>query len=250
MSRAGILVLAALVATPSVVEAQRFPGSGSTVIHNVPYNGQFTFVRLRFNPIQSWSTRGDPKWNHDYPRAERNFMRLISELTAIQPYLDGGNVLSAEDPELFLYPVAYVSEPGFWTVNDEERENLRAYLLKGGFMIFDDFVGQGQWSNFERVLREVLPDARLVRLDVEDRVFDSFFHIESLEFPHPNFGVEAEFWGVYEDNDSNKRLMLIANYNNDIGDYWEWSDQGFLPIELSNEAYKLGINYLVYAMTH
>ena len=68
---------------------------------------------------------------------------------------------------------------------------------------------------------------------------------------HPsNYNVIPEFFGIFEDNDPNKRLMVIANYNNDIGDYWEWSDAGFLPIDLSNEAYKLGVNYIVYAMTH
>jgi hypothetical protein len=99
-------------------------------------------------------------------------------------------------------------------------------------------------------MERLLPDHRLVELDVSHPVFDSFFHIESLEFDHPNFRARARFYGVFEDNDPDGRLMVIVNYNNDIGDYWEWSDTGFIPIELSNEAYKLGVNYIVYAMTH
>lgn len=222
---------------------------------NVPYDGRFTFVRLRFTPLEGWSGGGgywrgrDLKWDHDYPRAERNFMKILSELTGLDPYLDGGNILSADDPLLFKYPVAYLCEPGFWTVTPDEAENLRTYLLKGGFLIIDDFAGQ-QWFNFAEKMQQVLPDAHLVRLGVSHPIFHAFFDMESLNHLHPNYGVQAEYFGIFEDNDPNKRLMVIVNYNNDVGDYWEWSDQGFIPIELSNEAYKLGVNYVVYAMTH
>jgi hypothetical protein len=163
--------------------------------------------------------------------------------------LDGGNILAADDPELFKYPVAYLCEPGFWTVTNEEAESLRNYLRKGGFLIIDDFVGE-QWFNFVERMRQVLPDGRLVPLEVSHPIFHAFFDLESLDHVHPNFGAQAEYHGIFEDNDPTKRLMVIVNYNNDIGDYWEWSDAGFIPIELSNEAYKLGVNYVVYAMTH
>jgi hypothetical protein len=126
---------------------------------------------------------------------------------------------------------------------------LREYLAKGGFLIIDDFAGP-HWDNFEEQIRLLLPEARLERLDTSDPIFDSFYRIESLEFAHPNYGMLSEFWGIYEDNDKSKRLLMIINYNNDIGDYWEWSDAGFLPIDLTNEAYKLGVNYVMYAFTH
>lgn len=179
-------------------------------------------------------------------------MKLLSELTAIRPYMDGGNILAADDPRLFQYPIVYVSEPGFWTVSDKEAENLRSYLHKGGFLIFDDFVGP-QWYNFAEKLQTVLPGAKLVPLDASHQIFHAFFDIEQLPTHHPYENITTEqavYFGVFEDNDPAKRLMLIVNYNNDIGEYWEWSDQGFFPIDLSNEAYKLGINYIVYAMTH
>ncbi len=222
---------------------------------NVPYDGRFTFVRLRYAPLPGPSTGGgfwrdqDLKWDHDYPRAERNLMKILSELTALNPYLGGGNILTAEDPELFRYPVAYVSEPGFWSVTDVEAANLRSYVLKGGFLIFDDFAGE-QWYNFEEKLRRVLPEARLVALDLSYPIFHSFFDIEALPAAHPYWGNPSVYYGVFEDNDPTKRLMIIVNYNNDIGEYWEWSDAGFVPIELSNEAYKLGVNYIIYALTH
>lgn len=234
---------------------QRWYGGSDYTEYNVDYDGRFTFVRLSFAaPVSQWGfgrRRGpDLKWDHDWPIAESNLMRLLSELTSIAPYMEGSNILAADDPELFKYPVAYVSEPGYWTVNEAEAQGLREYILKGGFVIFDDFAGSREWANFEQKMLTVLPDARLVRLDIDHPIFHSFFEIESLELAHPYRRVTSEFWGIFEDNDPTKRLMVIANYNNDIGDYWEYSDTGWYPIDLSNEAYKLGINYVVYALTH
>jgi hypothetical protein len=170
-------------------------------------------------------------------------------VTMINPYPGGSNIIGVGDPELFQYPVAYMAEPGFLTLTEEESENLRNYLAKGGFLIFDDFAGP-QWNNFQAMMRAVVPDGQLVRLDETHEIFDAFFRIESIEMTHPYFGMVAEFWGMFEDNDPSKRLLLIANYNNDIGEAWEFSGTGFIPIDFSNEAYKLGVNYLVYSMTH
>lgn len=251
MRRLTIAALLALLAGGAVVAAQGRRGQPTEPAANVPYDGRFTFARIRYTPLgemEGFRSR-DLKWDHDYPRAERNFMRILSEVTMLRPYMEGGNVFAADDPALMQFPIAYLCEPGFWTMTPAERDGLRAYLQKGGFLIIDDFVGS-HWYNFEAQVRQLLPDARLVRLDASHAVFDSFFHIESLAFTHPNFGQPSEFYGVFEDNDPAKRLMMIVNYNNDIGDYWEWSDVGFLPIDLTNEAYKLGVNYVVYAMTH
>jgi hypothetical protein len=218
---------------------------------NVPYDGRFTFARIRYEPLGGGEgfRRRDLKWDHDYPRAERNFTKILSEITLLDTYVEGGNIFAADDPELMKYPIAYLCEPGFWTMTEKETLALRAYLAKGGFLIIDDFAGQ-HWYNFEEQIRQLLPEARLVKLDTSDPIFDSFYRIETLEYVHPNYGLPSEFWGVYEDNDPAKRLLMIINYNNDIGDYWEWSDAGFLPIDLTNEAYKLGVNYVMYAYTH
>jgi len=247
-------VLSLLAAGALGLSAQGFGrGSpGDSPAPNIPYDGRFTFVRIKFDPMGGGSRgfRRDLKWDHDYPRAERHFTTILRELTRMRPYQEGGNILALDDPELFKYPVAYLCEPGFWTASPAEAEGLRNYLLKGGFLIVDDFAGPGQWDNFEQVMRVVLPQARLVPLDVSHPVFDAFFHIESLEFTHPYFGLQSQFYGVFEDNDPDKRLMMIVNFNNDIGDYWEWSDEGLLPVQMSNEAYKLGVNYVMYAMTH
>ncbi|MBL8980533.1 MAG: DUF4159 domain-containing protein, partial [Gemmatimonadetes bacterium] len=161
----------------------------------------------------------------------------------------GSNILSFEDPEIFNYPAAYVSEPGFWTMNETELAGVRDFVHKGGFLIFDDFTGE-HWYNFEAKWREAFPALKLQELKLDHPIFDSFYRIESLQMQHPMNGSPASFVGAFEDNDPTKRLVMIANYNNDIGDYMEFSDEGFLPIALTNEAYKLAVNYVMYAMTH
>jgi hypothetical protein len=221
---------------------------------NTPYNGRFTFVRVRFNPSDwgpgryQWGL--DLKWNHDYPRAEVHFTKMLQELTTLNPNVEGGNILALDDPELFKYPVAYLCEPGFLTLSEAETAGLRAYLLKGGFLIVDDFAGP-HWGNFAEQMRRVLPAARLVEVENSHAVFDSFFRVEDPRaFPHPYFRTAPSYLGICEDNDPAKRLRMIVNYNQDVSEYWEWSDTNYAPIDLSNEAYKLGVDYVIYGMTH
>ncbi len=230
---------------PGTVPAQDFG--------NVEYDGRFTFVRIRYGTgLNEGGFRGRRRqapWAHDFPRAERNFMEILKETTFIAPFMNGSNVFATDDPELTKYPLAYLSEPGYWAPSEEEVEGLRNYLLKGGFLIADDFRGR-DWWNFEAQMERVLPDAEFVQLDESHPIFDSFFRIESLA-TLTSYGRELpSYWGLFEDNDPEKRLVVIANYNNDIGEYWEFSDVGYYPIDLSNEAYKLGVNYVIYAMTH
>ncbi len=218
----------------------------------VAYDGRFVFVRLRYR----WGFEGGfgrrgflAPWAHDYPRAEKNLAKILEHLTYIRPYMEGSTVLALDDDELGEFPFAYMSEPGGWTVSDEEAAGLRRYLLKGGFVIFDDFRGW-DWQNLETQMRRVLPEGRFLELDPAHPIFHAFFEIDPREFV-PMYDVGRPiFYGLFEGNDPSKRLMAVANYNNDIGEYWEFSDTGWVPIDLSNEAYKFGVNYIVYAMTH
>jgi hypothetical protein len=228
---------------------------------NTDYDGRFIFARIKFTPTNSGGSRGrggrggwsrDVKWDHDYPRAERNLAQIIRHLTLIDNYMDGGNIINIGDPELFKYPWAYLCEPGFWSSTEEELENLRTYLFKGGFLVIDDFF-RDHWYNFAVMMERLLPEYQMHRLDTSHPIFNIFFEIEDLGTLMPRYNNRREdptYFGVFEDNDPEKRLMIIINYDNDIGDWWEWSDQAYTPIELSNEAYKLGINYLIYSMSY
>jgi hypothetical protein len=185
-------------------------------------------------------------------------MRIMNDICLLHPHIDDINVLTLDDPELFRYPIAYIIEVGWWTLNDREAAGLRAYLQKGGFLIVDDFKIEGWrgatgggWLPFEANVKRIFPDARLVDMDGSEPVFHSFFEIKSLDnFPQAYNAGRPIFRGLYEDNDPRKRLMMIVNYNTDISQFWEWSARGFKPVDETNEAYKLGVNYIIYGMTH
>ena len=95
-----------------------------------------------------------------------------------------------------------------------------------------------------------LPDHQLIAIDVTYPICQVFFGMQTLDFPHPLLAVERSYWGIFEDNDPAERMMAIVNYNNDVAEYWEWSAEGFFPIDFTNDAYKLRVNYIVYGMTH
>jgi hypothetical protein len=218
---------------------------------DLSYDGRFTFVRLRWQSGGGgFGRRGgfSDAWNHDYPRAEQHLTRLLKDITYIDARTDGSLILTLDDPELFKYPIAMMWEPGFWVLSDSEAQHFREYLLKGGFAIFDDFE-QNQWQNYEEQMRRVLPEGRFVKLDASHPVFDTFFRMDNIEFPHPTLGYTPNYFGLFEDNDPAKRLMVIANHNADVAEYWEWSGEGLFPVDTSNEAYKLGINYMLYGLT-
>jgi hypothetical protein len=234
-------VLALVALASVVVGAQR----RYYIEPNARYDGRFTFVRLRYTVY----TRSG--WEFDYPQMERNFMTILKDLSSIKLHVNESNVYDMDDPELFKYPIAYLSEPGYWYPSESEADGLRRYLMKGGFLIVDDFYFN-EWLTFERSMRLVLPKAKIMQLDVTHPIFDSFFHIETLDgMTHPdNRNAKAVYLGIFEDNDPAKRLMVIINYNNDIGDYMEWSGGGWYPVNMSNDAYKLATNYIVYGLTH
>jgi len=220
---------------------------------NVKYDGRFTWVRLKYRGYARMSDEG-PGWSHDYPRSDTHLMKIMREVTSMRPFLQrgeitGGNILAMDDPELMKYPVAYLSEPGGWQPNDKEVAGLSTWFQKGGFLIVDDFGGPGHWMNLVQQMQRVLPKAKIVQLDATHPIFDSFYKIDLNIIGHTYYGVPGYF-GIFEDNDPKKRLIAILNYNNDIGEFWEFSDEGFDPIPVTNEAYKLGVNYLVYALTH
>jgi hypothetical protein len=249
---AALLASLVLAAMSIGIDAQRGRGRGDPFgrfrgdqLPNLPYDGRFTVARIRYNMFGGW--------RFDYPDMERNLTMILQELTAIRPHVDGSNVHALDDPELMKYPVAYLSEPGYWYPTESEVDGLRTYLAKGAFLIVDDFHFPEEWAVFEMAMRRVLPGARIERLDVTHPVFNTFFAIQSLRVPYPGrlgeMGLMGEFYGIHQDNDPSKRLMVVINYNMDIGDYMEWSATGTYAIAPTNEAYKFGVNYIIYGLT-
>ena len=239
-------LLAMLAAGAAAQRGGYYQFSGPAQIPNVAPDGGFTFVRIRY--------AGNRRWSADYPTMEQNLATMLREMTTIKTDPGRTNVYDLDDPELNQFPIAYLTEPGYWVPSESEVLGLRQYLGRGAFLIVDDFHFANEWAVFEEGMKRVLPDARIDRLDISHPIFDSFFHIKTLKVPYPGRlgeqGLMGEFYGIHEDNDPTKRLMVVINYNMDIGDYIEWSGEDIYERASTSEAYKFGINYVVYGLTH
>jgi hypothetical protein len=268
-SRRGALWIATaalllLVTIGVSAQRRRWDPTVSVFPANPAYDGRFTMARLKYEPGPGgYYYYGLPAWAHgygydpepDHGRSERNLMMILNEVSDIAPRIDDSVFVALDDPELCKYPVAYMTEAGFWTMTDKEAVAFHDYFAKGGFVIFDDFRdpprGGGGWDNFETQMRRMFPGGRFVDLEASHPIFHSFFDIDSLDvIPQYYDRGRPVFRGLFEDNDPKKRLLAIANYNTDVSNFWQFSGTGFKPVEESNEAFKLGVNYVVYGLTH
>jgi hypothetical protein len=235
------LALLLLVLIPAAAWGQ-FRGWQPSRLPSLPYDGRWVFSRIRYFPNSAW--------NHDYPRADRHLQYMIDELSDASVRTDGSNVFDLDDPEIFHHPMIYMSEPGFWDMNDSQARALRDYLRKGGLIIFDDFE-TNQWDNMAAQMRRVLPEYHWIEIDVRHPIFHAFFELKRIDYDHPMYpGMVPDYQALFEDNDPAKRMLALANHNNDLAEYWEWSDTGFFPVVSTSEAYKIGVNYVVYSFTH
>lgn len=244
------VAMALVSAAIATLGAQRrqFFGGEIAVEGNPAYDGRLTFTRMRY-PGYGGMTQEGPGWMHDYPDGERHLMKIMSEISDLRPKLDSSNVLDFGDPALMRSPIAYFSEPGYWQPTEEDVKNVRAFLLKGGFMIIDDFR-PNHFYNLQEQFKRVLPEANWIPIEPGSAVWDSFFRIDGEDLLRPGtYGSGNQYLGVFEDNDPTKRLVAIIDNYADVGELIQWSDEGF-DVVPSNEAYKLWVNYFVYALTH
>ena len=242
--------MAASAAFDAAERPAREMGAGPFQATNVPYNGVFTFSRVRYTSGRSFRRGwGGGAWAHDYPAADRNMQVMLNEFTAMRANTSGSNVFDLEDREIFRNPILYVSEPGFWSITPEGAANLREFLLKGGFLIFDDFEAE-QWYNMADQVAQVLPDGMWVEIDETHPIFRTFFYVEDIYVPHPLVNVTPRYRVIFENNDPGERIVVLANHNSDLAEYWEYAAQGYFPVDPTNDAFRLGINYFMYGVTH
>ena len=233
-------------------------GEPAPVHHAREAPGEFQFVRLAYSSIRGarFYGRGEA-WRTDWPEAEHHFLKGIGRLTRVA-VAEQGRILTPLDDEIFDFPWLYAVEVGYWHLNDEEAAHLRDYLLRGGFLMIDDFHGAAEWSSFLASMQRVFPDRPIVDIPEQDEVFhviydlDQRIQIPSLQYAYTGKtwekgGVTPHWRGIYDDD---HRLMVAINHNMDIGDAWEHADWAIYPENMTALAYRFGINYLVYAMTH
>ena len=201
------------------------------------------------------------RWSVDYPKADLQFLTALRRLSIIDAY-ESDNAVELDDPQLWRFPFLYILEVGSMSLTDGEVRALRNYLLAGGFMVVDDFWGTWAWENFEKEMKRVFPDRPIVEVPLTHPVFHVFYDItEILQVPnvyqgyfaasggptHEYDGYVPHVRGILDDDD---RLMVLINWNTDLGDAWEWADDPNYPLKFSTFAYEMGINFVIYAMTH
>ncbi len=233
------------------------PVAQAQVSSPVMLSESFRFVRVKYDSNQSsggyrrWNRRN--AWATDYPTADFNLHKAIERTTEL-PLAGEPIVLTLRDKNIFQYPVLYITEPGYWYIHDEEVENLRKYIDRGGFLIVDDFhdYGRGmtgpQWDNFYMNIKKVFPDREPVELEQDHPIWSIFYDIDPLQAfsTKPQFSWEEDtYFGIYDDSG---RLVVVICYNQDIGDGWEWPGRNLG--EASTVSFQMAINFIMYALSH
>lgn len=224
----------------------------------------FTFVRIRFRSWTDGYGRYGQKWSIDMPESDLNFSYRLEQLTSLK--VDpNGTFVTLTDPKLFDYPFVYLIEPGEMMLQEDERQAMRKYLLGGGFMMIDDFWGIEEYENLRRELKLVFPDREPQELPIEHPIFSFVFPLkEKPQIPNVGRGTESQYDGITFERwdaqtpfykgmfDDEGRLMMIICHNTDLGDGWEWegANEYYFREFSEKKAYPLGINIVMYALTH
>ncbi len=252
-----VILLAMIIAAPQPVYGQNAASHNSSVTNQHPVENQyeFAFARLVYsgNGADDWG----PRWQVDWPEAETHLLQGLSRLTRLDSNPDGVLVKLTDDA-IFDYPWLYAVEVGSLRLNKHEATRLREYLLRGGFLMVDDFHGPAQWLNFAYAMEQVFPDRRIENIPIDDSIFEMVYDIEERkQIPgiraHMNGstwerGGRIARWRGIRDDDG--RIMIAINFNMDLGDAWEHADWPEYPQQYSALAYRFAINYVLYSMTH
>jgi hypothetical protein len=228
-------------------------------------NGEFAFARLMYPPgpldgyyprYQGDWRRGLSLWTQDYPRADRHFSRALQRLTRLSVRSVEQPVMLEDGDEAFNWPWLYAVQVGEWGFNEEEARIMREYLLRGGFFMADDFHGIDEWNEFEKRIKQIFPDRPIVEMPDNDPIFHTVYDLDDkiqvpgqahLRTGYKNNGIGAHWRGIYDDKG---RVMVAISYNSDLGDAWEYADDPYYPEKFSGLAIRIGVNYVIYAMTH
>jgi hypothetical protein len=235
---------------------------------------EYHFIRVEYTDLPQFHRRfgyssrdgmGAGWWLVDWPNADNHFTTGVQRLTRI----DTGDPrhLRLTDPHLFDYPWIYATQTGWWDLSDAEVACLREYLLRGGYLVVDDFWGPDptQWEIFRETMSRVLPNKPITDIALSDSVMHVLYDIEqkdltfipgsrhlrrsydgSVQVVQPE-GTQPAWRAISDDKD---HMVVAINYNTDVGDAWEFADVPYYPEQMTVLAYRYGINYIVYSMTH
>lgn len=211
-----------------------------------------------FGGVRDWRF-GGTSWTQDYPRADRFFLMALRRLTRVDARSVEQPVNLDDGDDVFYWPFLFAGEMGDWQLTPAQAGKLREYLLRGGFLLLDDFWGTPEWDQFMESMTRVFPDRPIVEIPDEDAALNTVYTLrERLLIPgqwglrgrgrlYRNDGSEAHWRGIYDDN---RRLMVAMFFNSDVGDAWEWADDPNYPEKYASLGLRLGVNFVIYSLTH
>jgi hypothetical protein len=196
-------------------------------------------------------------WTRDYPKADRQFLIAMKRLTRIEAR-PTEQVVDLNSDTIFDYPWIYAVQVQTWSFSDEEANRLRQYLLRGGFLMVDDFHGSQDWEDFMRGMRQVLPDRPIEDLQSGDEIFHVLYDMDDrIQVPGEHYvrtgrtyekdGYVPKWRAIRDDKG---RIMVAICHNMHLGDAWEWADDPDYPEKFAAQAFRVGLNYIVYDMSH
>jgi len=214
--------------------------------------------RPRFNGMPLDWTQGGTSWTQDYPRADRHFATTLRRLTRVHARSVEQPVNLDDGDDVFNWPWLVAGEMGDWKLTTAQANKLRDYLLRGGFLMLDDFWREDEWDRFMESMRLVFPDRQIVEIADADSIFHTVYDLDDRyqilgewalrrTMNYRSDGTTAHWLGIYDDH---QRLMVAMSFNSDIGDSWEWADDPGYPEKYSALGIRIGVNYVVYAMSH
>ncbi len=260
-----------LIAVAACAQRVRFERDDDARL-TFPANGEFHFIRLEYTDLPQYHRRwgfasrggrGEGWWMVDWPDADDHFSLGIQRLTRIDTAEP--RHLRLTDDKLFDYPWIYATQTGWWGLSDAETARLREYLLRGGFLVVDDFWGPEQWEIFRETMERVLPNHAITTIAETDSVMHVLYNIEEKDLTfipgtrHLRLGAGGNVvveqppgtspaWRALADDKN--RMVVAVNFNTDVGDAWEYADSPEYPEAMTALAYRYGLNYIIYAMTH
>jgi uncharacterized protein DUF4159 len=214
------------------------------------------FGRWGFGTGFDWR-EGGTSWTQDYPRADRHFAESLRRLTRIHTR-SVEQPVNLDNEDVYDWPWLCAGEMGDWKLTNTQARTLREYLLRGGFLMLDDFWGTEEWDRFAESMRLVFPDRPIIEIEDGDPIFHTVYNVtERYQIPgqwalrrgstYRNDGAVPHWRGIYDDHG---RVMVVISFNSDVGDSWEWADDASYPEKYSALGIRLGVNYVVYSMTH
>ena len=230
---------------------------------------EWSFARLMYPPSRygrygrgsrsgggSWQ-QGYAIWTQDYPRADRHFSQALRRLTRID-VRSVEQPVNLDDGDVYNWPWLYAVQTGHWNLTDTQAKSMREFLLRGGFFMADDFWGEDEWQVFMASMKRIFPEREVVDLPNADAIFHSVYDLDDRYQVASQGSVQRgrsykcdpcpDRWrGIYDDRG---RLMVAITFQSDVGDSWEWADAPYYPERYAALGIRIGVNYVVYSMTH